>query len=71
MSNRILGEEHPDTIWAMGNLAITYDSLGKYADAEKLQIKVLDMRNRLFGKEHPDIISAMNNLANTYGNLEK
>jgi tetratricopeptide (TPR) repeat protein len=56
---------------AMGNLAITYESLGKYADAEKLQIQVLDMRSRLLGEEHPDTISAMNNLANTYESLEK
>jgi hypothetical protein len=40
MRNRLLGEDHPDTITAMNNLAITYESLGKYADAEKLEIKV-------------------------------
>jgi hypothetical protein len=39
MRNRLLGEEHPDTIIAMSNLAITYESLGKYADAEKLKSK--------------------------------
>jgi hypothetical protein len=64
--SRTFGEEHPNTIWAMGNLANTYESLGKYADAETLQIKVLDIRNRLFGEEHPDTIGAMQNLANAY-----
>jgi tetratricopeptide (TPR) repeat protein len=71
MKNRLLGEEHPDTIIAMGNLANTYESLGKYADAEKLKYKVLDMRNRLLGEEHPDTISAMSNLAITYESLGK
>ena len=37
--NRILGVEHPDTISAMANLAATYQSLGKYTEADKLQIK--------------------------------
>jgi len=32
--NKILGEEHPDTIQAMGNLASTYSNLGKYTEAE-------------------------------------
>ena len=71
LRNRYLGEEHPDTIWAMGNLADTYESLGKYADAEKLQIQVLDMRNRLLGEKHPDTITAMSNLAVTYESLEQ
>ena len=69
--SRLLGEEHPATIWAMGNLAATYESLGKYADAEKLKTQALDMRTRLFGEEHLDTIGAINNLANTYQNLEK
>jgi tetratricopeptide (TPR) repeat protein len=64
--SRTLGEEHPDTIRAMGDLAITYSSLGKYADAEKLKIKVLDMRNRHLGGDHPDTISAMGNLGISY-----
>jgi len=50
MRNILLGEEHPDTISAMGSLAATYGSLGKYADAEKLQIHVLDMRNNYLEK---------------------
>ena len=70
MRNRLLGEEHPDTIRAMDNLAATYMSLGKYADAEKLQIQVLDMRSRLF-EEHPDTINVMENLAITFYCLQK
>ena len=71
MRNRLLGKEHPDTICAMGNLANTFWSLTKYADAEKLHIKVLDLSNRLLGEEHLHTITAMNNLANTYDSLEK
>jgi len=69
--SRTLGEEHPGTISAMGELASTYESLGKYADAEKLQIKVLDLQNKYLGKEHPHTIGAMHNLAITYKSLGK
>jgi len=69
--NRILAVEHPDTINAMENLAITYGSLGKYTKAEELEIQVLDARNRILGVEHPDTINAMGHLAATYRNLGK
>ena len=55
----------------MGNLAVAYRSLRKYADAEKLEIQVLDLRNRYLGEEHPDTMWAMGNPANTYKSLEK
>ena len=45
--------------------------LGKYTEAEKLEIKVLDARNRILGVEHPDTIQAMGNLAGTYHKLEE
>ena len=54
MEKRLLGEQHPSTITAMCNLAITYERLGKYADAEKLEIDVLNARARLLGNKHPD-----------------
>ena len=52
------------------NCVITFVS-HEYPDAEKLQIKVLDMRNRLLGEDHPDTNTAMNNLAHTYWRLTK
>ena len=69
--NRVLGVEHPDTTWAMANLAVTYGHLGKYLEAEKLETQVLSIQNRLLGVEHPDTIWAMANLAATYRNLGK
>jgi len=69
--SRTLGEEHPDSISAMGTLACTYGSLGKCADAEKLEIKVLDLRNRFLGEEHLNTVWAMGNLSNTYKSLGK
>jgi tetratricopeptide (TPR) repeat protein len=53
----------------MDNLALTYSNLGRYTEAEKLQIQVLDARSRILGKEHPHTIMSMGNLALTYNNL--
>ena len=64
--NKNLGVEHPNTLDALGNLAGTYQSLGRYTESEKLGIQVLDSRKGIFGGEHPDIVSAMANLAVTY-----
>ena len=69
--SRILGVKHPDTIHAMGNLAKTFESLGKYGEAEKLEIQVLDGMTRILGVEHPDTIRAMANLGATYYSLGK
>ena len=71
MRNRILGAEHLETIGAMANLAVTYHKLGKDAEAEKLEIQVLDARKRILGVENPGTITAMANLAATYRDLEK
>ena len=43
--NRILGE-HAGTIRAMANLALTYRSLAKYTEAEKLEIQPFEIMNR-------------------------
>jgi hypothetical protein len=50
----------------MANLAATYHNLGRYMEAEKLMVSVLDATNRILGVEHPDTIRAMAQLAATY-----
>ena len=69
-NTRILGVEHPDRINALADLA-TYQNLGKYTEAEKLDVKVLDRRNRVLGVEHPGTVDPMENLALTYKSLAK
>ena len=63
--------EHPDKINALGNLAATYHILGKYTEAENLEMEVLHVRNRILGVEHPDSISPKANLAATWENTQK
>jgi tetratricopeptide (TPR) repeat protein len=63
-----LGEEHPDTLGSMDNLAHSLSDRGDYARAQELQERVLVARRRLFGEEHSDTLASMNNLANTLSN---
>ena len=66
---RILGEEHPDTLLSMGNLARSYSDLGRRQDAVELEEKVLEARKRTLGEEHPDTLRTMGNLAVSYSDL--
>jgi tetratricopeptide (TPR) repeat protein len=62
---RLLGSEHPTTLSAMNNLALTLLALGDAAGAAALHRQVLDARRRLLGPEHPDTLGSMSNLAMT------
>ncbi|KAH0543886.1 hypothetical protein FGG08_001787 [Glutinoglossum americanum] len=64
---RILGEEHPETISVMSNLAKTLGHQGKLEEAASMKKEVLEKRKRILGEEHPDTISAVGNLAVTLG----
>ena len=63
MRNKLLGEEHPNTILAMENLAITLYYLQKYTVAARLEVQVVDVRQKIFGDEHPKTIKAVALLA--------
>ena len=39
----------------MGNLAMTYQSLGRHADALAMGERVLEFRRRVLPSDHPDI----------------
>ena len=65
---RVLGEEHPDTLSSMANLASTYRNQGRWKEAEELDVQVMETSSRVLGEEHPDTLSSMANLASTYRN---
>ncbi|KAH7117464.1 hypothetical protein EDB81DRAFT_733687, partial [Dactylonectria macrodidyma] len=62
---RTLGNEHPDTIKAMSNLANTLADQGQLHEATSMQREVLQKSQQSLGTEHPDTISVMSNLACT------
>ncbi len=52
----------------MANLASTYWNQGRWDEAEKLEVQVMETTKRVLGEEHPDTLTSMANLASTYRN---
>jgi hypothetical protein len=63
---RVLGDEHPDTLTSLGNLASTYRMQGRWDKAEELEVEVMETSKRVLGDEHPDTLTSIANLALTY-----
>lgn len=66
LRRKLLGEDHPDTLSAMNDLAILYRDEGQYAQAEPLASKVLEIRRRLLGEQNPETLDSMNALGLLY-----
>ena len=62
----MLGEEYPDALTSMANLAPTYKNQGQWKEAEELEVQVMETRKRLLGAQHPSSLTSMNNLAYTW-----
>jgi hypothetical protein len=63
---QLLGEDHPNTLTSMSNLASTYRNQGRWKDAEVLEVVVMEKRKQLLGEDHPHTLTIMANLASTY-----
>jgi tetratricopeptide (TPR) repeat protein len=64
-TQRLLGDDHPDTLTARNNLAGTLCAQGELDAAQKLQKTVLEARRRVLGGDHPHTLTVKNNLAGT------
>jgi tetratricopeptide (TPR) repeat protein len=64
---QVLGEEHPDTLTSMHNLAMMLLAQGDLAGARRLHEHVLDARRRVLSENHPHRLASMHNLAQTLG----
>lgn len=51
---RTLGEEHPDTLGSMHNLAVRLSKVGQRQEALQLTELVVEANKRTLGEEHPD-----------------
>jgi tetratricopeptide (TPR) repeat protein len=67
-ARRSLGEDNPNTLNAMNDLALTYRYEAKYSQAEPLYLKLLDLQQRVFGAAHPRRFATLNDLALLYLN---
>ena len=60
---RVLGEDHPDTLASRNNLAVAYQAAGDLGRAIPLHEQALADRQRVLGDDHPDTLTSRNNLA--------
>jgi len=61
-----LGLEHPDTTASLNKLALLYQALGRYNEAEPLQRRTLAIREKVLGPDHLSTAISLNNLAKLY-----
>ena len=61
-----LGEDHPDTLAAMHNLASVFDDTEEYKKAQSLYESCLEKKRDALGNNHPSTLQSMNNLAVLY-----
>jgi tetratricopeptide (TPR) repeat protein len=69
LARRCLGEDHEQTLNAMGTLAWTLRASGEFRRAMELQEAVLRYRTAELGGEHVDTLTAMSSLASTLAAL--
>ena len=62
----MLPPEHPDILLTTFNLADTYANQARYAQAEPLFSRVLEIRRRVLGPEHPDVLLTLSTMAFMY-----
>lgn len=63
--------EHPTTATSISNLGNVLYLQGKYAQAEAVYRRALQMREKLLGGDHADVATSLNNLANVLQELNK
>ena len=64
----IFGEVHASVATCYDNMALVYDSLGKYSQARELHEKTLIWK-KIFGEDHASVATSYNNLALVYESL--
>ncbi len=66
VSEKVLGNEHPDTAKAYLDIAIIYYKNGDYSKALELNKKTLSIFEKALGKENLNTASTYNEIANIY-----
>jgi hypothetical protein len=59
----VLGEEHPDTLISMANLAIAWKGQGRNEEAIQLMSNCVRLRMQILGANHPFTLSSIKALS--------
>ncbi|KAJ5369967.1 uncharacterized protein N7496_006059 [Penicillium cataractarum] len=62
----LFGDDHEDVVDSTAMLATAYWREGRWEEAEKLQVQVIEIRKTKLGEDHPDTLTSIANLASTY-----
>jgi hypothetical protein len=54
-----LSEDHPDTLTIMAFLASTYTHQGRWEEAEKLEVQVMETRKTKLGENQPSTLTSV------------
>ena len=58
-----MGDDHPETLIAMNNLAVLLEAQGKLEEAESLHREAVERYRRVLGNEHESTLRSINNLS--------
>ncbi|KAL2819748.1 hypothetical protein BJX63DRAFT_360828 [Aspergillus granulosus] len=62
----VLQVEHPIILFLKYVLSSILSYRGRWPEAEKLEVEIMDISRMTLGQEHPDTLTSMGNLAATY-----
>ena len=60
------GEEHPETLISLANLAVTYKDQGRWKEAENRLLQVVEKIQKVSGEDDIETLAMKSNLADTY-----
>jgi len=66
IGRRSLPEDHPSLATRLKNLALLYQSQGRYSEAEPLYLQAVEIDSRSLPEDHPTLAIDLNNLAALY-----
>ncbi len=66
LRRRLLGEDHPDTLASIRDLAVLYRDQSKTPQAESLLAQVLNSQRRVLGADRPETLETAHELAQVY-----
>jgi len=62
---KVLGQDHPDTLNSVHDLASVLQYQGRYDQAEEMNRRALEGREKVPGQDHPDTLASASDLALT------